>query len=109
MFIRKKPKPLLLALLTCATFSVHATSWWDTWKSAGDDGKANTKGNAAAAASKTKVSQTVSKSYVGLVNNTTSILTSAMLKDKKGKVLYTSTAGRTCAVGAVCWLRYRLT
>lgn len=105
MFIRKKPKPLLLALLTCATFTVHATAWWDTWKSAGDDGKANTQGNAAAAASKTKVSRTVSKSYVGLVNNTTSILTSAMLKDKKGKVLYTSTAGRTCAVGAVCWLR----
>lgn len=51
MFIRKKPKPLLLALLTCATFTVHATSWWDTWKSAGDDGKANTKGNAAAAKS----------------------------------------------------------
>ena len=99
-----KPKALLVALLTCAAFSANA-AWWDSWKSAGDDGNVNTKGNAAAAANKGKTPQSVNKSYVGLFNQTNSILTSAVLKDKAGNALYTSTAGRTCAVGAVCWLR----
>lgn len=89
-----KPKTLLVTLLTCVAFSAHA-AWWDAWKSAGDDGNINTKGNP----------QVVNKAYVGLVNDTNSTLTSAVLKDKTGKVLYTSTAGRTCAAGAVCWLR----
>ncbi len=89
-----KSKTLLVTLLTCVAFSAHA-AWWDAWKSAGDDGNINTKGNP----------QVVNKVYVGLVNDTKSILTSAVLKDKTGKVLYTSTAGRTCAAGAVCWLR----
>lgn len=102
MFIRKKPKPLLLALLTCATFSVHATSWWDTWKSAGDDGNPNTQGNAAAATAKSQ-SPII---YVAIVNNTNTILGSAVLKDNKtGKVVYTSTKGKTCAIGSVCRLR----
>lgn len=99
-----KPKIMMVTLLTCVTFGAHA-AWWDIWQSAGDDGNAKTKGNAAAAANKGKPPQTINKTYVGLVNNTTSILTSAVLKDKAGKVLYTSTAGRTCTVGAVCWLR----
>ncbi len=99
-----KPKTLLVALLTCAAFSANA-AWWDSWKSAGDDGNVNTKGNAAAAANKGKTPQAVNKSYVGLFNQTNSILTSAVLKDKAGNALYTSTAGRTCAAGAVCWLR----
>ncbi len=43
-----KPKALLVTLLTCVAFSAHA-AWWDAWKSTGDDGKANTNGNAAAA------------------------------------------------------------
>lgn len=89
-----KSKTIMVTLLTCVAFSAHA-AWWDTWKSAGDDGNINTKGNP----------QVVNKAYVGLVNDTKSILTSAVLKDKTGKVLYTSTAGRTCAAGAVCWLR----
>lgn len=99
-----KPKALLVALLTCAAFSANA-AWWDSWKSAGDDGNVNTKGNAAAAANKGKTPQSVNKTYVGLSNQTNSTLTSAVLKDKSGNVLYTSTAGRTCAIGAVCWLR----
>lgn len=99
-----KSKTLLVALLTCAAFSANA-AWWDTWKSAGDDGNVNTKGNAAAAANKGKTPQSVNKSYVGLFNQTNSTLTSAVLKDKAGNALYTSTAGRTCAAGAVCWLR----
>lgn len=99
-----KSKTIMVTLLTCATFGAHA-AWWDAWKTAGDDGNVNTKGNAAAAANKGKTPQSVNKSYVGLFNQTNSILTSAVLKDKAGNVLYTSTAGRTCAVGAVCWLR----
>lgn len=43
-----KPKTLLVTLLTCVVFSAHA-AWWDAWKSTGDDGKANTSGNVAAA------------------------------------------------------------
>lgn len=43
-----KPKTLLVTLLTCVAFSAHA-AWWDAWKSTGDDGKANTSGNIAAA------------------------------------------------------------
>lgn len=96
-----KSKTIMVTLLTCVAFSAHA-AWWDSWKSAGDDGNINTKGNGAADVSKS--SQTAEKLSVAVVNNTKSILTSAVLKDKTGKVLYTSTKGRTCAVGAVCWL-----
>lgn len=99
-----KSKTIMVTLLTCATFGAHA-AWWDAWKTAGDDGNVNTQGNAAAAANKGKTPQAVNKSYVGLFNQTNSILTSAVLKDKAGNALYTSTAGRTCAAGAVCWLR----
>ncbi len=101
-----QPKILLAVLCSAIAFNAHA-SFWDNFlgKNVGDDGNVNTKGNAAAAANKGKTSQAANKAYVGLVNDTKSILTSAVLKDKTGKVLYTSTAGRTCAAGAVCWLR----
>ena len=88
-----KSKTIMVTLLTCATFGAHA-AWWDAWKTAGDDGNVNTQGNAAAAANKGKTPQAVNKSYVGLFNQTNSILTSAVLKDKAGNALYTSTAGR---------------
>ena len=89
-----KPKTLLLTLLTCAVFSANA-AWWDVWQSAGDDGNAKTNGNVAAAAAKSKNAII----YVAIVNNTNTVLGSAVLKDKTGKVLYTSTKGKTCAIG----------
>lgn len=95
-----KPKTLLVTLLTCAAFSAHA-AWWDAWKSAGDDGNVKTKGNAAAATAKSQSAII----YVAIVNNTNTVLGSAVLKDKTGKVLYTSTKGKICAIGDVCRLR----
>lgn len=98
-----KPKIMMVTLLTCVTFGAHA-AWWDIWQSAGDDGNINTKGNSAAEVSKSSQTAGKLKLSVAVVNNTKSILASAVLKDKTGKVLYTSTKGRTCAAGAVCWL-----
>lgn len=100
MNIFNKPKPLLIALLTCATFSAHA-AWWDIWKSAGDDGNANTKGNAAASAAQ----QQQKIMLVGVINSTDKILGSAVLKNQAGQVVYSSKQGKTCAINAICYLK----
>ena len=76
-----KPKTLLVTLLTCVAFSAHA-AWWDAWKSAGDDGNVKTKGNAAAATAKSQGAII----YVAIVNNTNTVLGSAVLKDKNGNL-----------------------
>lgn len=121
-----QPKILLAVLCSAIAFNAHA-SFWDNFfgRNTGDDGNPNTVGNAAAAAARSSkigaAKQSVSSSgnqsgmsrqqlanllSVSVVNNTNTILASAVLKDNKtGKVLYTSTKGRTCAVDDVCRLR----
>lgn len=102
-----QPKILLAVLCSAIAFNAHA-AFWDNFfgRNTGDDGNPNTVGNVAAQQGKVNATKApLAKLSVGVVNNTNSTLASAVLKDKNGKILYTSTKGRTCAVGAVCWLR----
>ncbi|MBP9769257.1 MAG: hypothetical protein KBD32_06765 [Burkholderiales bacterium] len=101
-----QPKLLLAVLCSAIAFNAHASFWDSLWgKNTGDDGNPNTIGNAGARQAKANAGKIqVAKLKVGVVNNTNSMLASAALKDKTGKVLYISTKGKTCAAGAVCWL-----
>lgn len=97
----KKPKILLVTLCSAMAINANAISFSNWFGGVGDDGKASTSGNAAAQQSKTAKSQT-GKLKFNLVNRTNTILASAVLKDKTGKVLFTTTKGKSCAVNSVC-------
>lgn len=97
----KKPKILLVTLCSAMAINANAISFSNWFGGVGDDGKASTSGNAAAQQSKTAKSQT-GKLKFNLVNKTNTILASAVLKDKTGKVLFTTTKGKSCAVNSVC-------
>lgn len=87
-----KPKILLISLLTCTAFNANA-ALWDFWKSAGDDGKVNTVGNAAAA-----------KNALGLTfmieNQSNSTINSVNILDKNGKLVYNNTF--SCGLDQKC-------
>ena len=114
-----QPKLLLAVLCSAIAFNAHALFWDSLWgNNTGDDGNPNTVGNVAAAAAKsskmaTSKNQSINSKQqldnlliVGVVNSTNTILASAVLKDNKtGRVPYTSTKGKTCAIGDVCRLR----
>lgn len=97
----KKPKILLVTLCSAMAINANAISFSNWFGGVGDDGKASTSGNAAAQQSKTAKSQT-GKLKFNLVNKTNTTLASAVLKDKTGKVLFTTTKGKSCAVNSVC-------
>ncbi len=97
----RKPKILLITLCSAMAINANAISFSNWFGGVGDDGKAGTSGNAAAQQSKTAKSQT-GKLKFNLVNRTNTVLTSAVLKDKTGKVLFTTTKGKSCAVNSVC-------
>lgn len=87
-----KPKILLISVLTCAAFSANAASW-DVWKSAGDDGKFNTKGNVAAA-------KNALGSTFMIENQSNSIINSVNILDKNGKLVYNNTF--SCGLDQKC-------
>lgn len=70
---------LLVLLLSCAAINANA-SWWDSWKSAGDDGNVNSQGNAAA--------QLQQQIIFNISNNSISNISRIIVTDSNGKTIY---------------------
>ena len=89
------------------TTNANNLNWYA--KNAGDDGNPNTVGNLAA--QKAKSSQKVTKEATlykfNLVNKTNTVLASAVIKDVNGKIVYTSTKGKTCDINAICTINVK--
>lgn len=87
-----KPKTLLITLLTCAAFSANA-ALWDSLKSAGEDGNASTKGNAAAA------KNAIGSTFM-IENQSNAAISRVNILDKNGKLIYNNTF--SCGLAQKC-------